>query len=70
MDAEFYYHRSRQAVLVNVTDLYDADLRKVLADVGEHFSWDSIQFQAVADEDDGAVTEWAWLHGAEPRGVG
>lgn len=69
VESEYYYHPSRSAVLVNVTDLYEAELRKVLAEVGEDFSWSSIQYRTVTD-DDGDLTEWAWLHGAEPRGVG
>jgi hypothetical protein len=63
VESEYYYHPSRAAVLVNVTDLYEAELRKVLAEVSEHFSWGSIQYDIVSD-DDGELSEWAWLHDA------
>lgn len=62
MESEYYYDPEDNTVLVNVTDTYDAELRKLLADIGEEFSWSGIAFDTVAEGNE--VSQWATLHGA------
>lgn len=62
MESEYYFFPEENTVMVNVTDIYDAELRKLLAEVGEEFSWSGIEFKTVAEGND--VSQWATLHGA------
>lgn len=62
MESEYYFDPVRRQVMVNVTDVFDADLRKLLAEVGEEFSWVGGEFTTVADGND--VSQWMLLHEA------
>lgn len=62
MESEYYFDPEDNTVMVNVTDAYDAELRKLLAQVGEEFSWLGVEFSTVADGND--VSQWATLHQA------
>lgn len=68
MESEYYYNPEDNTVGVNVTDLYDAELRKLLDEVAEEFSWTGIEFTTVADGND--VSQWATLHQATIRDEG
>lgn len=62
MESEYYFYPEIGSVAVNVTDVYDAELRKLLAKIGEEFSWVGVEFETVAEGNE--VSQWAWLHGA------
>lgn len=62
VESEHYFNPEDDTVLLNVTGAYDADLRKLLAEVGEEFSWAGVEFNTVADGND--VSQWATLHQA------
>ena len=62
MESEYYYDPNGNTVTISVTDLYDAELRKLLAEVGEEFSWSGVEYRTVADGND--VSQLAVLHGA------
>jgi hypothetical protein len=66
MNREYYWDPEAATVMVNVTETYDAELRKLLADLGEEFSWVGVEYSTVCD-DDGDVTEWMWLHKARAK---
>lgn len=65
MESEFYWVPELDAVQVNVTDLYDGELRKVLEEVGEEFEWSHVEYQTTTDGSE--ISEWAWLHGAKVK---
>lgn len=56
---EWYHLPERGEVMVNVTDLGEQELRKVLAEIGECFTWAFSDF--VATDVDGEVTSWLVL---------
>lgn len=62
VESEFWFNPEANTVTVNVTDIYDAELRKLLAEVGEEFSWSGVEFSTVAEGND--VSQWATLHQA------
>jgi hypothetical protein len=63
VETEWYHLPERGEALVNVTDLYDTGLRKVLAEVGEELDWTGVEYTTVTDPD-GSVSEWEILLGA------
>lgn len=65
METEFYHLPERCEVMVNITDLYDAELRKVLAEVGEEFSWTGVENYSTVSE--GELSQWLYLLGARVR---
>lgn len=69
METEWYHLPERGEVLVNVTDLYGAELRKVLAEVSEEFSWTGVEYVTVTDDDDESATDWEILLGATTKGA-
>ena len=66
MESEYYFDPEDNTVMVNVTSLYDAELRKLLAEIGEEFSWSGVTF-TTAHDDEGEVTEWMWLQKATAK---
>lgn len=62
MESEYYFDPETNTVACNVTELYGADLRKLLAEVGEEFSWIGGEFKTVAEGTD--VSQWMMLHQA------
>lgn len=56
---EWYHLPERGEVMVNVSDLGEQELCKVLAKVGEHFKWAFSEFVATDDGDE--VTSWLVL---------
>lgn len=66
MDREYYYDPVDATVMVNVTSVYDAGLRELLAEIGEEFTWAGVGFTTACD-DDGEVSEWMWLHKARVK---
>lgn len=62
MESEYYYDPVTNQVACNVTGLYDADLRKLLAEVAEEFSWVGAEYRTVAEGND--VSQWLMLHKA------
>ena len=60
---ESYYDAVTSEVMVNVTDLYDAELRKVLTELEGEFSYEGVEYKGVT-EDDGSYSQWMFLLGA------
>lgn len=66
MSREYYWDPEDATVMVNVTGIYDAELRKLLTEIGEEFSWSGVAYTTVHD-DEGVASEWMWLHQARVK---
>lgn len=66
MNREYYWDPEDATVMVNVTGLYDAELRKFLTEIGEEFSWAGVAYTTAYD-DEGTASEWMWLHQARVK---
>lgn len=60
---ESYFDAVTAEVLVNVTDVYDADLDRVLAELAGEFSWSGVEYGELV-EDSGDWSQWMFLLGA------
>lgn len=60
---EYYFDAVTQEVMVNVTDVYDAELRKVLTELGGEFSYAGVEYGDLL-EDSGEWSQWMFLLGA------
>lgn len=60
---ETYFDAVTAEVMVNVTDLYDAELRKVLTELEGEFSYQGVEYKDLLDEG-GEFSQWMFLLGA------
>lgn len=60
---EYYYDDVTAEVMVNVTDIYDADLRKVLTELEGEFTYEGVEYKDLI-EDSGGFSQWMFLLGA------
>lgn len=60
---EYYFDAVTAEVMVNVTDLYDTDLRKVLTELEGEFSFEGVEYKTL-NEDGGGYSQWMFLLGA------
>lgn len=60
---EYYFDDVTSEVMVNVTDTYDTDLRKVLTELEGEFSFEGVEYKTLI-EDAGGYSQWMFLLGA------
>jgi hypothetical protein len=63
---ESYYDAVTAEVMVNVTDIYDAELRKVLTELEGEFTYEGVEHKTLIEES-GAVSQWMFLLGATTK---